>query len=77
MLFDVFAADEYGQCVTESGLFVVLFLRAAGAGLYGGTLYTPGVYTLSLRLNCVMCFMCHKMQCRRWCNVCTQMLQLS
>jgi len=77
LLFDVFAADEYGHCVTESGLFVALFVRAAGAGLCGSALYTSGVHTLSLRLNCVMCFMCHKIQFRRWCSVCAQMLQLS
>jgi len=74
LLFD---ADEYGHCVRESGLFVVLFVRAAGAGLYGGSLYTSGVHTLSLRLNCVMRFVCYKIQFRRWCTVCAQMLQLS
>jgi len=77
LLFDVFAAGEYGQCVTDSSLFVALFVSAACAGLYCGTLYTSGVHTLSLRLNCVMCFMCHKIQFRRWCSVCAQMLQLS
>jgi hypothetical protein len=77
LLFDVFAAVEYGQCVTESGLFVALFVRAVGAGLYGGSLYTSGVHTLSSRLNCVMCFVCHKIQFRRWCSVCAHMLQLS
>jgi hypothetical protein len=77
LFFYVFAADKYGHCVTQSGLFVALFGRAAGAGLFGGTLYTSRVHTLSLRLNCVMCFMCHKTQFRRWCSVCAQMLQLS
>ena len=54
LLFDVFAADEYGHWVSESILFVALFVRATGVvlharvlctGLYGGSLYTSGVHT--------------------------------
>ena len=68
LMFFFFAADEYGQCVTESGLFVVSFLRAAGAGLYGDALYTSGVHTLSCAVE--LCNVFHVPQ-----NVVSQMVQ--